>query len=189
MPADLPVALSSQTTGSNCAAFDIDAQFPVNDLNLITADQMRAHGLPPLEISWRGAFFVTRFPEPDMPLSYSGPPGGPDSLRVQVVYQPPGSAPFSLDDEIRKHDQPGQKFVLGAVGEFDIGGQKRAVRCWSIKPTPWLDSLATAAIPVPMANAIVLVTFTAWRDADGRLTTHFAQRAILDSLAVVSRPI
>lgn len=157
-------------------------------LTIITADEMRARGLPPIEISCCGYLPMARFPEPQTLLRYHGPPGGPDGLSVDIVRHAPGSAPFSLDAEIKKNDLPGKNFELGGMGEFEIAGCMRPVRCWSIKPTPWLDAQATAFIAVPELTATVLISFTAWMDDKKRIKTHDIQRLILNSLTLTPKP-
>lgn len=131
---------------------------------------------------------MARFPEPQTLLRYHGPPGGPDGLSVDIVRHAPGSAPFSLDAEIKKNDLPGKNFELGGMGEFEIAGCMRPVRCWSIKPTPWLDAQATAFIAVPELTATVLISFTAWMDDKKRIKTHDIQRLILNSLTLTPKP-
>lgn len=76
----------------------------------ISAVERQAHGLSPLEISCSGEVFVRTFIDAKTPLYYSGPPGGPDHLSVQVLRRAPGEAPFSLQDEVRKNDRPGRNF-------------------------------------------------------------------------------
>lgn len=120
-----------------------------------------------------------------MPLFYHGPPGGPDKLYLKVLERSPE---FSVDDEVRLHDQPGHHFHFGELGEFEIGGKKLTVRLWSVKPTPWLDSQATTYVEIPEVNAIVLITFSAGRDDGGRIVTRPAQQEILASLTIIPKP-
>lgn len=146
----------------------------MKDYNTITPDQMRAWGLPPLELAWRGSYHTTLFPEPSIPLSYSGPPGGPDKLYLQIVRVDPAAAPFSLDDELKKNDRPNQDFIMGEWAEIDVGERIFQVRCWSTQVTPWLDSVATTMIPVTEFSTVVLITLTVWKDSNNRLMTHQA---------------
>lgn len=157
-------------------------------LTTITADEMRVRGLPPLEISCCGCLPIARFPDPQTLLCYRGPPGGPDGLSLKIIQHAHGSAPFSLDAEVKKNDLPGQNFVLGDTGEFDVAGCKRPVRCWSIKPTPWLDAQATAFIAVPELNTTILISFTAWMDDRNKINAHDIQRLILNTLTITPKP-
>ncbi|MCA9128162.1 MAG: hypothetical protein KDB22_13805 [Planctomycetales bacterium] len=155
-------------------------------LATITADEMRRQGLPPLDIRCSTKLVPLRFPEPQTPLYFHGPPGGPDFLYIQVIQSQPSSQQFSLDAEVYKHDLPGRHFELGPTGEFDLGGSKRPTRLWSIKYTPWLDSRASTFLEVPSASAIVLITFSAWMDANHNIVTRDMQRLILRTLTIKS---
>lgn len=153
----------------------------------ITAAEMQAHDLPPIEISCSGEVFVRTFVDAKTPLYYCGPPGGPDHLSVQVLRRVPGEAPFSLHDEVKKNDRPGRHFVLGAADEWVVGGENRPVLAWSIKETPWLDARATTFVAIPALNATVVITFTAWHDPAKGLVTHASQERILASLSLTPR--
>lgn len=153
----------------------------------ITAAEMVAHGLPPLEISCSGEVFVRTFIDAKTPLYYCGPPGGPDHLSVQVLRHSSGDTPFSLQDEVRKNDRAGRNFVLGVAGEFVVGGEKWPVLSWSVKETPWLDACATTFVSIAALDASVVINFTAWHDPARGLVTHASQNRILESLKLTPR--
>ncbi|MCA9192443.1 MAG: hypothetical protein KDB03_11800 [Planctomycetales bacterium] len=154
----------------------------------VTADEMQSHKLPAVEITCQSLVPPARFHDSQTPLYFSGPPGGPDFLYLQVIENPLDCDPFSLDAEVLKHDRPGQNFKIGEASQLEIAGEKRLARCWSIHVTPWLDARATAFIAVPESQAIVLITFSAWTDAENNIVTHHIQRMILNTLTITPRP-
>ncbi|MCA9135280.1 MAG: hypothetical protein KDB00_00940 [Planctomycetales bacterium] len=157
----------------------------MDESTTITADEMRKRGLPPLEISWRGRYLITQFPQPSMPIYYHGPPGGPDKLYLQILERFPG---FCLDGEVKKHDRPGHHFRFGELGDLEVEGKIFRARLWSVKMSPWLDPQATTYLDLPDVDAIVTITFSAWQDEKHKIVTRPAQRSLLSSLTILPKP-